>query len=99
MCIRVLCRDIRADVLIEELEHKWNAVRKHEMLTHVLKLYSINHITMNCLMHTTINPYRKTTHNYFTVSIHCVQEKSSTFIFEHVFTITGSIFYIFQFNI
>jgi len=43
MCIRVLCRNIRADVLIEELEDKRNAVRKYEMLAHVLKLYSINY--------------------------------------------------------
>jgi len=38
--IHVLCWDIWADILIKELENQRNAVGKHQMLTHVLKLYS-----------------------------------------------------------
>ena len=58
--IRVLCRDIWADVLIEELEHERNAVGEHEMLTHVFKLYSIHH-NSSSLRQTAINDYKSRT--------------------------------------
>jgi len=37
--IRVLGGNVGADVLIKELENKRNTVGKHQMLTHVFKLY------------------------------------------------------------
>jgi len=37
----VLSRDVRSDVLIEELENERNTVSEDEMLTHVLKLIDV----------------------------------------------------------
>ena len=48
--VRVFGRNIRADVLIEELENQWNAVRKHEMLTHVFKLHITQHLSISLII-------------------------------------------------
>lgn len=36
--VPILSRDVRHDVLVEELQNKGDAVGKYEVLSHVLKL-------------------------------------------------------------
>ena len=36
--VPILSCDVRHDVLVEELQDEWDAVGKHQVLSHVLKL-------------------------------------------------------------